>query len=72
MNTPRAELAKALREVNVAWDGSPEPRPDVFAPLGDLERELNTAFAAGDELAAREIVAAWRAEALRLLGGDQR
>ena len=61
-----AELAAAIRAVNVAYERCPEPRPDP-AGYEDLDRELDTACAGDDRARASAAIRVWRRHWLSVL-----
>lgn len=68
--TIRELLASCVRRANMLYERHPEPRPSVIEETWrDLEAELDTALAAGDEARARRAIAAWSAHVERELGG---
>lgn len=73
MTSIRTTFADAIRRVNAAYRQLPDPDSyDLFTPeLVQLEAELETAWAAGDEPATRRAINAWETghlEAFRKAG----
>jgi hypothetical protein len=70
--SPRAELAAAVRAVNVIYVAHPEPRPPVYGGRWDqLEAELDAAFAADNDAEARAAVHRWERHARYVLGSPK-
>lgn len=73
MTSIRTTFADAIRRVNAAYNQLPDPDTfDLFTPeLLELEAELETAWAAGDQDATLHAIKAWETghlEALRKAG----
>lgn len=70
----RSQVATAVRYANVVYASLPDDRAarDRFAALWlDLERQVNTAEAAGDVVAISAAIAEWRATVNERFGSDQ-
>ena len=66
--TTRAYVAQCVREVNVAWQAHPEPRPAIIGNTWpDLRVEVEFALEAGEDWRARSLAKQWRDECLEAL-----
>lgn len=67
MTSPKARLALAIRRTNAAYGALPDGiRESVeIGSIVALEAAVDTALAAGDDLAAIRGIEAWEAQALR-------
>ena len=66
MSSVRTQLAAAVRRVNAAYHRTPDAEHiDIFSDQWvHLEREVDCALAAGDDLAARKAIEQWESHAL--------
>lgn len=60
--SPRAELAAAIRRINVIYRHAGEPDIRLSTDTKRIEREIDAAIARDDGEAAGEAVRAWEAE----------